>query len=140
MTDNSARPPEFEHLVGEVHDFTYRHAMPRLTAEQVRRRGLRRRRTRHGAAAAGGGATVVAGVFIAALLTGNHGPAAVVRPAVSHPTSVTSAATPAPKHSPGPATPISGPPLPGPDAGAPEPGRQPDSPKPSTSSLPTPVG
>ena len=116
MIDDGAIPPEFEDrpraderlvlgdesrledLVGELRDFAYRQARPRLSAQQVRRHGQRRRRTRQGAAAVGTGALAVAGVCFVALLVGSHSPAPVVRPAVGHSVSAapTASAHPAP--------------------------------------------
>ena len=94
MTENRATPPELDDLVGDVRDLAHRRARPRLSAEQVRRAGLRRRRTRRGAAAVGTGALAVAGAVIAVLLGAGHAPipTTVIPPAVGHPTPATSAA------------------------------------------------
>ena len=91
MTEEGVTPPELEDLVGDVRDLASRRARPRLSAEQVRRAGLRRRRTRRGAAAAGTGALAVAGVVIVVLLGAGRAPTPAIPPAVGHPTPTTSA-------------------------------------------------
>jgi hypothetical protein len=87
MNEHGALPPDFEELADRMREFAYRQAIPRLSAEEVRRKGVRRRRIRHGAAALGSSGAV-AGVVVAVLFTVGHSPAAVVQPAGTRPASV----------------------------------------------------
>jgi hypothetical protein len=106
MTDDGATPLELEDLVGEVRDLAYRHAQSSLSAQQVRRHGLRRRRTRRGAVA-GTGAFALASAVIVVVLAGGRTPGTVVPPAGGHPVQATAKSTaprtPGPRHTPKPA-------------------------------------
>ena len=106
MTDDGATPLELEDLVGEVRDLAYRHAQPSLSAQQVRRHGLRRRRTRRGAVV-GTGAFAVASAVIVVVLAGGRSPVTAVPPADGHPAPAkatsTAPRTPGTGHIPAPA-------------------------------------
>lgn len=107
MTDNGANSPRYDDLVGEVRYFANQQARPRLTAQEVRRRGLRRRRTRQSATALGGGALAVAGIVIGVLLTGGQG-RTVVPPANRHPVPAPTTATSTPPQPAASAAPVGG--------------------------------
>ena len=76
---------QYGELVEELYDFANRHALPRLTAQQVRERGDRRRLSRRSATVGGVGALALAGVVLVALLAGKPSPPTVA-PTASHPT------------------------------------------------------